>query len=714
MDTDTNIERQKGQGQPVAVSDEMFKQVKAGIETVNLQNSRDVWVRRAFGERTRFCVWPNQYADGRKYDTANQKAFPFEGAMDSRYRLADMILRLQVAMCKASCKMGSLRISGVEVGDNSLAGHITTFTQWVLNSRIGHDYRLEVERFANYGLGDSPALSLMHVGWKKEERVRMASYGAMDILQEVIEGGGELNEQTLLDLEALLLDPEFEEELLTRIATRFPALKPGTIKSKLKELREEGKADFPESYVHRNHAEIKALRVWDEVFIPATTRSPSDCRYVYRREWFTLADIEAKAASGEWTKEFVEQLKLKKGKTAIPEVQEVTQSAQQMYRNRAPVYKDLYEVFYAYLRATNDDGVTGIYVLPFSAHCEAPAAKMTLLDYPHGDFPFAWFVREVISKNLLDSRGVSELLVTDQNYLKTFRDLTSNHAQLFSLPPYVTDMRTERDMSWRSLGRIRKRRQEMLEPIKVPDMPRTTIEAQKQIMESVSMYFGLPVVEIPALVQQLLTQDLVDNFLDAMRDVVRQVVQLSLKYMNPDDIRRVCGAGQDLNIEAMRDNLYLLEDIQINFDSRTMDIEYIKVIGELARDILLAIDTDQTIDRAEMTDYLTRLLPGNVAEKVLRPVQRANEAERKDEMNNMAMIASGLEPDMKEDGQNFGYRASVIEEKITSSPEYVLSLTPLKREMLEARVQHLQNQAGQAENAQTGRTLGRKVTAAGV
>lgn len=712
MNPDTHIERQKGQGQPVTVSDEMFKELKSGIESVSMESSRDVWVRRAFAERTRFCVWPNQFADGRKYDTAKQKAFPFEGAMDSRYRLADMVLRLQVAMCKAACKKGSLRISGVEVNDTSLAGHLTTLAQWVLNSRIGHDYRLEVERFAGYGLGDSPAMSLMHVGWKREERVRMASYGAMDILQEVIEGGGELNEQTLVDLKALLTDPEFEEELMQRIQDRFPKLKPATIKTKLKELRENGEAEFPEPYVFRNHAEIKAMRLWDEVFIPATTRSPGECRFVYRRCWFSLADIEAKVESGEWTRKFADELKEHKGKSAIPEVHEITQQrAEGHVTRKTGAYKDLYEVFYAYLRATNDDGVTGIYVVPFSFHCETVASKMKLLDYPHGDFPFAWYVREVVSKNLLDSRGVAELLVTDQNFLKTFRDLTSNHAQLFSLPPYVTDMRTDRDTEWKSLGKIRKRRQEVLEPIKVPDLPRTNMDAQKQIMESVSMYFGVPIVEIPALVQQLLTQDLVDDFLDAMRDVVRQVVQLTLKYMDPDDIRRVCGAGPDLNIEAMRESLYLLEDIQISFDSRSMDIEYVKVVGELARDILLAIDTDQTIERPELVDFLTRLIPGNLADKVLRPVESANEAEVKDEMHNFALIAAGVEPPMAEDGQNFALRFQTLQQIVTANPEAVTEMTPLQQQILNARAEHLQNQAGQAENAQTGRTLGRKVTA---
>ena len=45
--------------------------------------------RRELSGDIRFCRWQGQTSDGKKHDTDEKKAFPYEGASDARIRLTD-------------------------------------------------------------------------------------------------------------------------------------------------------------------------------------------------------------------------------------------------------------------------------------------------------------------------------------------------------------------------------------------------------------------------------------------------------------------------------------------------------------------------------------------------------------------------------------------------------------------------------------------------
>jgi hypothetical protein len=371
--------------------------------------------------------------------------------------------------------------------------------------------------------------------------------------------------------------------------------------------------------------------------------------------------------------------------------------------------KNQFEVLYAYLHATNDDGVGGIYTFPFSYFVDEAAAPMALLDYPHGNMPFAWHVSEYTTGRLLDARGVSELVMTDQNFLKHLRDLTSDHAQLFSLPPFLTDSGiTERDLSWRSLGLIRTRRNEKLGPVPIPDLPAANIRAQERIEEMVSAYFGVPLTEINAMLQQVLTGDLIDNALDSIGQAVRQVTQLLLAYMPMEDIVRITG-DETLDEDSLRDSVLNLPDFAIEFTPEAFNLEFIKAEGEIIRDILLAIDPEETVIRSEAVAHIARRLSISFAKRILRPVEDANTAEVNDEEMNFLKIKAGLEPAMKEQGQNYALRLQTLERILTDNPESAAELQPVSQQILEQRLKHLSGMAEQGQNAQIGRVMGAKV-----
>jgi hypothetical protein len=709
--TTASIETVPGQGQSKPCGEEQFKAIKDGLQEVRNANLTDIWTRRHYAEQVRYCLWDGQHPDGRKHDLADgPAAFPFDKASDARVRTADFIIRLTVATLKLAARRGNVRIAPTEATASPLASHIQTWCSHILNNLIGHEWRFELERWLNWTHGDSPAVSLLHVTWERETRVRLVEFGIEDFLEYLVTSGVPIDEAAIDNIESLVTDPAREDELLSALLQRFPTLKPATVRGSIKTLREQGRASFPEPYTHRNQPRIEAQRIWQDVFVPSATRHPDRCRVIYKRAWYTQAEVLAMQESGEWTPDFCTQLLTKAGKSVVPEnlgLDNWTTNTD-TYNRPAPETKNLYEVICAYTRSATDDGVNGIFVLPFSYYIDTPAADLRLLDYPHGDFPFVWYVREVTTENLLDSRGISELVTTDQSFLKILRDLSSDHAQLASLPPFFSDsLITERDLKWKPLGLIRKRRQEKIEPAVLPPLPQNTLEMQDRILQSVANYFGMPIVEINAIVQQVLTQDLIEDYLDVLKQVIRQILQLSIEYATPAEIQRVTKAKpEEFDIELLRESILTLPDIQISFAAESFNLEYVQTVGQIIRDILLTIDTDQTIIRAEAVDYLARLLSPTLANQMLRSVEAANQMEEKDEEANFAKIMSGVEPPMAEDGQDFRTRYATLQRILQSNPALLSRIPDDARAILDARLEHLENQIQQTENAQIGRQLG--------
>lgn len=722
------LSRISGQGEDRTPSDEMLNAIVSGLETVRAESASDIWSRREWSDNVRYCLWEGQSPDGRKREEyLNEEPFPFEGASDSRMRLADFILRLQVATLKQSVKRASVRIRGREADDANVAGYLNTLAAHLLNNRMAGSWRMHIERLANWGLGDSPAVSLLHVYHDEREVLRMQEYSLEDLaifLQGVMFGeDGMLDEASPIgegaDFASLLMEKEREPELVDAILLQFPRLKAATVRKSLKQLRATGKTKFPVVEIERSEPRIEALRMWDDVFVPVYTRDPEDCQVVYVRRWMTLPQLEEKERLEGWDSDAIDELTGRKNDEGGHEgVSYIWESGLEDISglrdfDQASIRTGMYEVITAYINGVNDDGVPGVFTCPFSGFVDSPLADLKLLDYPHGGLPFVWYVREYPSKNLLDARGISELLQTDQDFLKHLRDLSADHAQLFTLPPFTHNMTSpEREIRFSSLSLVRVGPTGNLNPVKIPATDDLPLKHSESVLRMNSLYFGVPIVEINQAIQQLLTQDMVDDFMDVIRQTLLMLMQLAVAYMDPNEIARIVNAGPDFDIEAVKAGMKGLYDIEIDFSAAVLDVEYIQALSGIIKDTLLSIDSDQTIVRAELVDWLCRQISPQLANKILRPVEVAMESEIRDEENNFTQIKAGVEPPMKEDGQNYQARLDVLLKKLDDMdkyPDLKQGWTQTNLSILQARIKQLQGQVQQQENAVTGRTMGQQV-----
>ena len=730
MKDSKSLEMVPGQGESRKAPESMLRLVKAGLDSVRSETSRDVFSRTRWAEHVRFCLWAGQSADGRKRkEYLGHEAFPFEGASDARVRLADFVLRVSVATLKQAVKRSSVRIKGMEANDVEVAGHLQTLANWLLNNRMAGAWRMHIERLANWGLGDSPAVALLHVFQEVQDCVRldrMTTEDVVEYLAALLEVEDVEDPMFQLDVAGMLLDPEREDELIDLVGTKYPELKRAVLKRSVKKLRNEGAADFPVVYRKVNEPRVEALRMWRDVFVPVLTRDPEKCRVVYLRKWMSLAELEEKERIEGWDSGAIDLLTGRKddyrggaeGVSYIPENVD-SNPGEWGGMDDTAARKGEYEVIFCYIRGVNEDGVSGVWVLPVSLmvgeqSAVTALAELELLDYPHGDMPFVWYVREYTTENVLDARGICEILQTDQDFLKTMRDMSADHAQLFTLPPYEHDMlNPEGQIRFTPLSLVRVGRQNKLKPIEIPQGSELPLKHMQVVERMVSQYFGVPMTEINETLAAVLNQDMVDDFLDVIRQTLLMLLQLAVHYMDADEVRVIVG-DPNMEVEFLREGMKKLQDVEVDFDvAAMMDLEYIQGLAKIIQETLLTIDTEQTVKRAELVDWLCRQISPSLANKILRPVEEASEQEVRDEEMNFTMIKAGIEPPMKESGQNFALRLQTLERIMQENPEAVQDMTPVSLQILQARYSHLQNQVQQLENAVIGRQMGRQVLGPG-
>lgn len=711
-----------GQGERRKVSPELLKEVVDGLDSVRAFSASDIWDRRVWSERVMFCLWEGQSPDGRKRrEYLGKDPFPFDGASDSKVRLADFLVRVQVATLKQAVKRSSARFRGLTADGVDFAGHAQALGGWMLNNRMAGAWRMQIERYARWALGDSPAVSLMHVYHDRRDRLRMQPFGIED-LAEFLVSRMEFEEDELDagGLAEFLVDGEREDELVDMLSTEFPHLKPKTLRKCVRRLREEGVTEFPVVELERNEPRVRALRMFEDVFVPQNTRDHEECRVVYVRHWLSRSEIEEKERMEGWSKKAVDELLGRgdgkgghEGESYMGETDALEESPVREIDGQSR-RKGTWEVFCAYIQGVNEDGVGGVFTVWFSGLVDEPLSEIELLDYPHGGMPFVWYVREYPTNNVLDSRGICELVQTEQDTVKRMRDLGTDHAQVFALPPFLHNMMNpEQQIRFSSFSLIRSGPTNFLRPIEIPQGSELPMQWSRESERQVSLYFGVPLQEINEMLQQLLTQDTIDDFMDSMRQVLLMLMQLAVTYMDDEEIYAITGGTPEtMDLEQFRERIRKLRDIEIDFTAAVFDEEYIKTLSDIIQNTLLAIDTDNTIMRNELVDWLCRQISPSLANKILRPVEDASEQEVRDEEMNFAIIYSGGEPEMKEDGQNFGLRLQVLQRKLDlmdQNPELQEGWTPLKMQILQARMQHLQGQVQQQENAVIGRRMGQQV-----
>lgn len=707
----------RGDGSTQVLSAEKFTALKAEFEQLAKDAGVNVNDRRQLAEDTRFCRWNGQSPDGRKHAEAldGEKPFPFEGASDARVRTADGLGQEQVLVIMASLMRMQLGVKGTEAKDMELAADVNVLWRWLEKNQLGVEWFVESTKLAQYRQNDSPAVGIMQVWWHEERALKPVTITPDDVLQKAVEfaaaQGQPVSPEEGADLQDLLANVAREEELAGLLVALWPELPEPSSHTAAAALQEEGEATFAYPYTCENRLRVKARRLFDDIFVPENTSDLQRARVIFVREWFTEPELREKDAKGEFRAGFLKEVLDHEGKTGWQHICHLTVSGdyseQPLAREwSADAQRGQYELLTVFFRASNKIGIPGIYSVVYHHAVEKPGTDMELFDSPKGRYPFFANPREILTDRLWDSRGVSELAATEQQALKQLHDSFMDHVQLTTIPPVeVPANRPKMSLVFKPLGQIKVMRAGEIRPINLGQFPAANDKVTANIEARIARYFGtMAATNTPDFVR-LYQQNLVDSFFVHVAEVVRYSLALAFEYLPDETLARVLGHQIQTEADAME------YDVQIAFEAGMLNMDFLKAVGEMISNYVLQWDTMSTVQRDKLVRWFFSSLSPTLAQELLVPAEVANQREVEDEQKNFTLIAAGIEPPMLDQGQNFSLRLQTQMDIGKKNEEAWAKLTPKSREILEARLKHLQQMVTQQENAQIGRTGARPALA---
>lgn len=716
-DIDRTVKQPESTG--TVTADELAR-LKNDVEALSKEVSSvdgHVWSRRSEAHDTRFCHWEGQSADGRKHEKQlNVMPFPFEGASDARVRLADTIVGENVAIQLSAAQTALERIAPMEATDMAFATRVRTLVKWALLTSQGSRFWRELEKCLQYKEADSPAVGVMGVYWKQQEELDYETIdleqAAMMILQSMgmLDEEGNPAEGDFERMLEILVNEEQADEVRELLRGVLPeSVSDKTVKRIARELRKDGTAEFPLPYLKTNAPCWVAHRLMQDIFFSSATDHLQDAPRIVRRELVDASDVDARAKAEGWSTTFAIKLKEQKGKTAFPEiVKQGSAEFTDITMEMGTADNEKCEVLYAYERLTNEDGISGIFLTTFSPEIIGEAAKKReLLGYLHGDYPFVEMPREILNDRLWDSRGVPEIVMTEQTQLKTLDDSFADHTSISTIPPVsVPRNRPRMQLVIGPLKQVKEDRPGQIRFWDVPKYPTSADKYTSRVYWRVNEYFGRPGEGVDPDMVILKRQKMVNGFMTSMCAAVRMTVQLCFQYLPDEEIQRIVGRPQDkepFQVPRSRREIQGLYDLAMSFNVKTLNNEYvigvIKAIGEM----ILPMDTESTVLRDKLVGLSLSMLDPYIADLVLQPVEQADRQEVEDELLNFTQIAAGIEPEMQEQGQNHGLRMQVLQGIGQRNPEAFTGLNDTSKQILKKRMEHLGFMVEQQQNAQIGR-----------
>jgi len=775
------IDEVPGDGGTSLVTEPTLAELKSEVDQIAFEARDTVWTTRVDTDAIRFCRWDKQSADGLKHAAANddEEPEPFEGASDMRVRTADMLINEQVMLLLLATMRAQINFRGTEFSDIQKAGNMAIVMRWIIRNHWGVKWVHELLKLANYFTGDSPAVALLGICWRRETALKMETLTADGLMElymaqvvAVLEEAGRATEpqrseisqdqmggpspqpspggegeggtplragatagqvaeiegqarQAAEDFKVALASEEFGEEILAgKLLEYFPGIRPARAKKVIRELRTTGQAEFPAPYVKQDGPDIQAKRLYEDWFIPLNTREFQNARVYFEAEWLSKPQIIERKISEGWSDAFVAGVIGKRekdgsrqggheGAAAFPEY--VRNDSSDIVVREEKYYKGLYQILTAYYQATNEDGVPGKYFVVFHYDVDETATGRNLIDYAHGGYPGHAFQREVLTARLSDSRGLSELAGPYQGLLKIYSDSHGDHAQIAGVPPIITRNRQRMGaLHIKPLIELQAKRDGDFSWMKPPDYPRTVVDMVKDLRRQVDEYFGRTNEDVAEDLVQLHREFKVLWWLMNVRQALTQVFQLFQQYASDEMIQRITNK-KGKPIFRSRAEIQGQFDLDLQFDPRDLDPEYLEKIGGIVKDMLLAIDRDKTIQTAPIVSALLWRLSPELAEASLMDVAQANQTEIAAESKAYQEIRSGTEPELPDDGSiNYELRLELYRNMEQMNPAIYQDMAPDKLTIMQSRLQRMQVLAQQyGENVQIGREGGARALPAG-
>jgi hypothetical protein len=652
----------------------------------------------------RYCRWSGQTSDGKKFSKNREEddpALPFEGASDVRVRLIDRVINEQVALWMNALKASKLGVSGRTSEDSANATSMATLLEYVASGRLKQEMRREAELWGQYT--HQYGWSVMHIGWEQEMGTTENVFTVSDLINLVSESVSLNPDSPISSLPQLIMDKNTEKMAVSIILNNLTGYTEDQIVEMVTDLREKGYTKLHKETLIKNLPVVTALKPYDEITFPPETIDLQKARIIFRRVYMTELEVRAMKNTEEWSEDAIEEAVLTKGQFfwyRDPNIVPINRLNQD-YRLRT---NNLIEVIYAYYKQLNEQGNPCIYQTIFSPNSRSSLyLKHEKLGYAHGKYPFVVLRREHIRKAIYESRGVTDILSTDQSELKAQQDSLRDRTALETVPPIMVKRR--------GIGGIGRIGPAMQVPVTSPDdyrfmdPPRGTPSIAEFVISQVNLntatYFGLNHAETPAPLAQMLQQMSVDNWLTAWSEVYTQMLQLSLQYLDVTELERICATPIPKSIHDIT-NMY---DFEVKFDIRNLYTDLVLEKLQAIQQFVIPLDAGGVIDRNKLVQKSVEAIAPDASKDLIINQQSASQKLYKDVQNDIGMMMLGNEPTYVENDPTASTKMQYLQQIMQNNikAQNASKSDQMFQMLLQNYMKNLQMSVMQEQNKQIGR-----------
>ncbi len=698
------------------VSAELLQALKDGVKDICLTADTSYWNLEEEARKARFNEWDGQSSDGRKWEkNMKARAKPFNGASDLRVHLLDGIVRFKVGLLMLAMTRSIPAIMPLNIEKAGFAGRLTNALKWLCKNRYGGILRREWRRLANWILMDGKAV--MGVQWDQPVTLRSEEVSVQDIAEVFVlnNAADEADEESLQAAAGELVDlltntDRDRKEALAALADIFPAYRVKRHRAMLKDFQTIGSTRIPVPVETAGTPRFVALRVGQDIHFDPGCGNLQEAHVVFHAEYLTKSRLAARAAEENWSDKFVQELTGGQrddlghiGKRALQRMDdELEFDSIQRSTHGGDQYR--YEVITSFRRAVDDEGRVGIYSETFSCFCDYAATDSRLVRSSWGYMPYVYFDLETLGASLLDTRSLPEKHQQEQATIKRLGDMAVDNATLSTLPPIrAPHNRPVTDFALGPIKVVRERRPNEVGLLNEFKMPTTAMELRKEIERFVAWTSGLHHAEVPEQHTQVLQQDEIENFLGNVIDVYKLALRCMLQNMSEEQLERITGG--DLDPADIADTLEGEFSVILSFDVRHLDGNYVKEFLQTLNQTVLPM-AQGNVDQSVMGDMAMRLFDPNLADLTIRDNGDGTADDVQVEQDEIARILAGFAPQLHEwnPAINWQVRKQVGDQWAQANQARILGLDENTRNNLLAHFENVEQQAGQMENQDIGRT----------
>jgi hypothetical protein len=673
---------------------EYQRSTQNGGNTANIAENDDI----------RLARWAGQTDDGKKHSEDRMNgdgAFPFEGASDVRCRLVDRTINDLVSMMVTTFDRCQIKVKGTEFSDSENSATANVLMAWLLESRIRSEVRKEAELLAQYGT--QYGWAGLHVIWEQEMGTRFQTVRMDDLVAMVNEAVQQNPDIAIKDLPNAIMSPEQEDYAVDLIMQYLKTVNPKDVKKAVRELRKDGHANIPETFVSKNQPLIVALKPYDEISFPPETIEIQKARVVFRRTYVTEVELRAMAKMEGWSESFVEQAVNCMGMQSQFNDPNLLPAAA-LINYQVSRQDNLIELVYAYSRLIDENGIQGIYQTIFCPQAGSEEyASHGLLGYAHNKYPFVIYRRERTRRAIMESRGVPEIAQTDQEEIKAQHDAIRDRTAFTTLPPILVKKR---------LGGINRIAPGVHLPVTSADdykfMPTPTGDAGTafNLIDRVEMnhasYFGIPHPNIMPQKTQTTQQFIINNWLDVWSEAFSMVFSLMLQYMQPEEIESITGKPLPQNMSSIS-NMF---DFQVKYDVRELDTNFVIEKLKAITQFVLPLDAGGVIDKNKLVKAAVEAIDPDKAKELIINTGTASQLLYKNIQSDLGLMMLGNEAQYVENDPSAATKMQYLQDIMSKNPkaQQAMQTDPHFRAVLENYMKNLQMSISQQQNKQIGRT----------